>query len=263
MLLRGRSRAARPSPRVDRMRPAATPVLDGWPSPGRPRGRSATESGVEPDSSAAQGFRPVRTHRSEALFARHVRSREPLSRCLRLPVFAGPGAEPRRRPRGRNGLGAGERNTPRLGGVRRRQEAVRTPGASCPAPWGAVPEWSGRLPPRVRTGARIRTSSRASSGPSEPWERRSRRPDRSAFRPARTVPSGAVSGRGHGTRCCRTLFAVSRSCGWLARRSAGSGCRRRGRTRRTGGPGGRASTWPGRGPGSGRRGSAAGPGWRR
>lgn len=51
--LRGRSRAARPSPRVDRTRPAATSALDGWPSPGRPRGRPVTKSGVQPDSSAA------------------------------------------------------------------------------------------------------------------------------------------------------------------------------------------------------------------
>lgn len=53
MFLRGRSRAARPSPRVDRTRPAATPVLDGWPSPRPPRGDRATEPGVQPDSSAA------------------------------------------------------------------------------------------------------------------------------------------------------------------------------------------------------------------
>jgi hypothetical protein len=38
VLLRGRSRAARPSPRVDRTRPTATSVLDGWPSPRWPRG---------------------------------------------------------------------------------------------------------------------------------------------------------------------------------------------------------------------------------
>ncbi|MDQ1038991.1 hypothetical protein QFZ75_005407 [Streptomyces sp. V3I8] len=53
MSLRGRSRAARPSPWVDRTRPAATPALDGWPSPRPPRGSRATEPGVQPDSSAA------------------------------------------------------------------------------------------------------------------------------------------------------------------------------------------------------------------
>lgn len=53
MSLRGRSRAARPSPRVDRTRPAATPALDGWPSPRAPRGTRGTEPGVQPDSSAA------------------------------------------------------------------------------------------------------------------------------------------------------------------------------------------------------------------
>lgn len=48
MSLRGRMRAARPSPRVDRTRPAATPVLDGWPSPRRPRGPGAQNPAYSP-----------------------------------------------------------------------------------------------------------------------------------------------------------------------------------------------------------------------
>ncbi len=50
--LRGRSRAARPSPRVDRMRLAATSAQDGWPSSRLPRGHWVTEPGVQSDSSA-------------------------------------------------------------------------------------------------------------------------------------------------------------------------------------------------------------------
>lgn len=53
MPLRGRPRAARPSPRVDRTRLPATAALDGWPSPPGPQGPGATEPGVQADSSAA------------------------------------------------------------------------------------------------------------------------------------------------------------------------------------------------------------------
>lgn len=52
MPLRGRPRAARPSPRVDRTRLPATAALDGWPSPPGPQGPEATEPGVQADSSA-------------------------------------------------------------------------------------------------------------------------------------------------------------------------------------------------------------------
>lgn len=52
MPLRGRPRAARPSPRVDRTRLPATTALDGWPSPPGPQGPGATEPGVQADSSA-------------------------------------------------------------------------------------------------------------------------------------------------------------------------------------------------------------------
>jgi hypothetical protein len=46
--LRGRSRAARPSSRVDRTRPAATPALDGWPSPRTSRDPSAQNPAYSP-----------------------------------------------------------------------------------------------------------------------------------------------------------------------------------------------------------------------
>src|SRR5690606_10867806 len=83
VLLRGRSRAARPSPRVDRTRPVATPVLDGWPSPRGPRGPRGTEPGVQPDSSAAQS---LQQRGASAAFRRIRRRRE-----------SGENAPPRRR----------------------------------------------------------------------------------------------------------------------------------------------------------------------
>ena len=54
-LLRERSRAARPSSRVDRWRLPATTALDGWP-PARASGR--TEPGLQADSPAAGRARP-------------------------------------------------------------------------------------------------------------------------------------------------------------------------------------------------------------
>jgi hypothetical protein len=48
-----RPRAARPSTRVDRRRPPATVVVDGWSPPGRPRGRPETEPGLQASSSAS------------------------------------------------------------------------------------------------------------------------------------------------------------------------------------------------------------------
>ncbi|PBC82113.1 hypothetical protein SAMN05428945_3331 [Streptomyces sp. 2224.1] len=63
MPLRGRPRAARPSPRVDRTRLPATAALDGWPSPPGPQGPEATEPGVQADSSALTTlYRAVMRH---------------------------------------------------------------------------------------------------------------------------------------------------------------------------------------------------------
>lgn len=69
MPLRGRPRAARPSPRVDRTRLPATTALDGWPSPPGPQGPGATEPGVQADSSAITAL-----SRANALVGAVVRS---------------------------------------------------------------------------------------------------------------------------------------------------------------------------------------------
>lgn len=61
MPLRGRPRAARPSPRVDRTRLPATTALDGWPSPPGPQGPGATEPGVQADSSATTALSRANT----------------------------------------------------------------------------------------------------------------------------------------------------------------------------------------------------------
>lgn len=81
MALRGRSRAARPSPRVDRTRLPATTALDGWPPPGRPQGRPETEPGVQADSSAITALT-----RANVLVGGVVRPDGPPSLACRFPA---------------------------------------------------------------------------------------------------------------------------------------------------------------------------------
>lgn len=190
MLLRGRSRAARPSPRVDRTRLAATPALDGWPSPRPPRGARATESGVQPDSSAATcGF---------ALKGPLTCVGGPFWPFRGLPRQAakGPSGVPRAAPKvaapaGRHRLAAG--------GLRRRCERRPAPTVPCPpahpcsVPLLPCSMGSSRTVPRVRPSPIPSSVQRGlevveSRGPVEPCEGAATWPFQGQCRVRRRMP---------------------------------------------------------------------------
>ncbi len=188
MSLRGRSRAARPSPRVDRTRPAATPALDGWPSPRPPRGDRATKSGVQPDSSAAQaaaprlaGQRPFLTEPRASAGCRSAAGAA--GRPVRVPEASGVC-----RSRGRASVWpwgrVRVRSRPRCGGTGRavlprgspRSRAVPTGGRSTAGSPGA-PRGSDAMPSGRRRSRGVRRgAARSSRHGARPIGRAVRRP---------------------------------------------------------------------------------------